>query len=201
MTLVSKSTKKSIIIIISGPSGVGKDTILKQIKKNTNLYFPVTVTTRTARKNEKNGIDYKFIQKHLFNKMIQSQEFIEWAKVYEYYYGVPKNEIDYAKNNQLDIILKTDIQGAFTIKKLEPTSKTIFISPPNIKELSIRLKNRSTEDKISLEKRLQTSEYEISQSSKFDYNIVNETKNVAKTINRILNIINIETRNEFLNIK
>ena len=196
----SKSTKKSIIIIISGPSGVGKDTILKQMKKTTDLYFPVTATTRTARKDEKKGIDYKFITKDLFNKMIQNQEFIEWAKVYDHFYGIPKSEIDYAKNNQLDIILKTDIQGAFTIKKLEPESKTIFLSPPSINELSRRLKNRLTEDEISLEKRLKTSEYEISQSSKFDYNIVNETENINRTINQILDIINIETKNKFPNI-
>ena len=130
--------------------------------------------------------------------MIVEKEFIEWAKVYEHYYGVPKSEIQYAKNKNLDIILKTDIQGAFTIKEIIPESITIFLSPPNIKELSNRLNNRKTEDKISLEKRLQTSEYEMNQSSKFDYNIVNKTGKINLTIDKIIKIIDKEIKHNIL---
>ena len=126
--------------------------------------------------------------------MIDNQDFIEWAKVYDHYYGVPKSEIEYAENNNLDIILKTDIQGAFTIKKLIPESITIFLSPPSIQELSNRLKNRRSEDKKSLEKRLQISEYEMNQSTKFDYTIVNKTAEIKTTIEQIIKIIAIETK-------
>lgn len=189
-----KPIKESLIIIVSGPSGVGKDTILNYMKKTTNFYFPVTATTRPSRKNEKNGIDYKFLSINLFKKMIDNHDFIEWAKVYDHYYGVPKSEIEYAKNNNLDIILKTDIQGAFTIKNLIPESVTIFLSPPSIQELSNRLKNRMSEDKMSLEKRLQISEYEMSQSPKFDYNIVNKTAEIKTTIDEMIKIIAIETK-------
>ena len=194
----NKGIKDPLIIIVSGPSGVGKDTILNNMKKITNFYFPITVTTRPIRKNEKNGIDYKFISINLFKNMIVEKEFIEWAKVYEHYYGVPKSEIQYAKNKNLDIILKTDIQGAFTIKEIIPESITIFLSPPNIKELSNRLNNRKTEDKISLEKRLQTSEYEMNQSSKFDYNIVNKTGKINLTIDKIIKIIDKEIKHNIL---
>ena len=130
--------------------------------------------------------------------MIIEKKFIEWAQVYEHYYGVPKSEIQYAKNKNLDIILKTDIQGAFTIKEIIPESITIFLSPPNIKELSNRLNNRKTEDKISLEKRLQTSEYEMNQSSKFDYNIVNKTGKINLTIDKIIKIIDKEIKHNIL---
>jgi len=198
VTLENQGIKDPLIIIVSGPSGVGKDTILNNMKKITNFYFPITVTTRPIRKNEKNGIDYKFISINLFKNMIVEKEFIEWAKVYEHYYGVPKSEIQYAKNKNLDIILKTDIQGAFTIKEIIPESITIFLSPPNIKELSNRLNNRKTEDKISLEKRLQTSEYEMNQSSKFDYNIVNKTGKINLTIDKIIKIIDKEIKHNIL---
>ena len=194
----NQGIKDPLIIIVSGPSGVGKDTILNNMKKITKFYFPITVTTRPIRKNEKNGIDYKFISINLFKNMIVENEFIDWAKVYEHYYGVPKSEIQYAKNKNLDIILKTDIQGAFTIKEIIPESITIFLSPPNIKELSNRLNNRKTEDKISLEKRLQTSEYEMNQSSKFDYNIVNKTGKINLTIDKIIKIIDKEIKHNIL---
>jgi|TARA_Y100000994_G_C15626019_1_gene415083 guanylate kinase len=198
VTLENQGIKDPLIIIVSGPSGVGKDTILNNMKKITNFYFPITVTTRPIRKNEKNGIDYKFISINLFKNMIIEKKFIEWAQVYEHYYGVPKSEIQYAKNKNLDIILKTDIQGAFTIKEIIPESITIFLSPPNIKELSNRLNNRKTEDKISLEKRLQTSEYEMNQSSKFDYNIVNKTGKINLTIDKIIKIIDKEIKHNIL---
>ena len=194
----NQGIKDPLIIIVSGPSGVGKDTILNNMKKITNFYFPITVTTRPIRKNEKNGIDYKFISINLFKNMIIEKKFIEWAQVYEHYYGVPKSEIQYAKNKNLDIILKTDIQGAFTIKEIIPESITIILSPPNIKELSNRLNNRKTEDKISLEKRLQTSEYEMNQSSKFDYNIVNKTGKINLTIDKIIKIIDKEIKHNIL---
>ncbi len=186
--------KKSLIIVISGPSGVGKDTILNEMKKITNFYFPITTTTRTPRINEKNGLHYNFISEKLFDQMVRNKELIEWAKVYEHYYGVPNSEIEYAKNKNLNIILKTDIQGAFTIKEIFPKSITIFLSPPNIKELTDRLNNRMTENKLSIQKRLEIAKHEINESSKFDYTIVNKTDEIKMTIKQIIKIIDLEIK-------
>jgi len=171
---------KGKLIAISAPSGTGKTTIIKKVLLSfPEIAFSVSATTRAKRENEKEGKHYYFISEKEFKEKIENNEFIEWEKFYDYYYGTFKSEIENAVNNGKSIILEIDVNGALNLKKMYPDAFLIYIVPPSVEELVRRLKNRNTEDKLDLEKRISRSTMELSLKDKFDYLIENNNLNTA----------------------
>ena len=130
-----------LLIVISGPSGVGKDATLDRMKKaGLPYHYVLTATTRPKRPGEKDGVDYWFVSEDKFHQMVEKNQLLEWAKVYGNYYGVPKREIKEALKQGLDTVVKVDVQGAATIKQILPDALFIFLMPPSPEELASRLK-------------------------------------------------------------
>jgi guanylate kinase len=182
-----------LVVVVSGPSGVGKDAILNQMKERSYpFFFMTTFTTRKKRANEVDGRDYHFISEDEFQKLLNTDGLLEWAKVYGNYYGVPKSPIKQALAEGRDTIIKVDIQGAQNIKKVLPEAIFIFIMPPSTEELSIRLSKRRTETPADLNLRLKTAETELSQIALFDYSVLNPCDNVESAVQDILSILKAE---------
>ena len=186
-------SKRPLLIVISGPSGAGKDAVLTKMKElGCPLEYIVTVTTRPQRDKERNNVDYHFTSKERFQEMIEGKEFLEWAKVYGNWYGVPKKPVKQALDKGQDIIVKVDIQGAATIKKILPQAVFIFLVPPSMEELVLRLKQRHTESPFDLALRTKTAEEEIKQLSLFDYIVVNKRDGIDLAVSEIKAIITAE---------
>jgi len=183
-----------LLIVISGPSGVGKDSVLAEMKKlnNTRFHYSVTTTTRKQRPGEIDGVDYNFVTQKQFNELFDSSGFIESANVYGQWYGVPKDPLRDALRNHKDVIVKIDVQGARTIKELVPDAVLIFLNAPSKIELERRLKKRKTETLIDINRRLSTAILEMKESEWFDHVITNQTDDIKKAVVRILDLIEIE---------
>ncbi|MCL0091858.1 guanylate kinase [Dehalococcoidales bacterium] len=191
MRKVSHKAEKGLLIVLSGPSGAGKDAILTRMKElNYPLEYITTVTTRPQRAKERDNVDYHFISKEKFQEMITGNELLEWANVYGNWYGVPRQPVKQALDEGRDIIVKVDTQGAATIKKILPQAVFIFLMPPSMKALATRLKKRHTESPFDLALRLKTAEEEIKQLSQFDYVVVN--KQINQAVSQIKAIITAE---------
>lgn len=181
---------KPLLIVISGCSGVGKDTVLDEMKRSDlPFFFAITATTRTQRPGEIDGIDYHFVTLVKFEKMIEKDELLEWANVYHNWYGVPKKPVKNALKEGKDVIIKVDIQGATTIKQMEPEAVLIFISPPSMEDLRQRLITRNTESASDLEVRLRTAQKEMESLPLFDYEVINATGEMERTIAQIQALI------------
>ena len=188
MKLVKKKTAN--IYVISGPSAVGKDTIIENLQKaNNNFHFVVTATTRKPRKNEKEGINHFFYSKETFKKLIKNNDLIEWAKVYKNYYGVPKSQIFEPLKNNKDVLLRVDVQGAKRIKELIPDVILIFIKPERTESLRKRLIERGVDTTSEMDTRLKTAEREIQTSNLFDFIIVNKDGDLQYAVKKVLDII------------
>ena len=162
-----------LVIVLSGPSGTGKDAILSQLKESGYpTEFITTVTTRPKRARERDGVDYQFISPERFQEMLEAKQFLEYAEVYGNWYGVPLEPVREALEGGKDTILKVDCQGAATIKKLLPQAGFIFVVPPSMEELTARLKGRRTESDFDCDLRLKTAEEEMKQLPLFDYVVV-----------------------------
>ncbi len=183
-------TTKPLLIIISGPSGVGKDALLiKMREKGLPFFYSITATSREKRSGEVDGVDYRFIEKNDFQKMIDNGDFLEWANVYGNLYGVPKNTIKQAMAEGKDAIVKVDVQGATTIKHLEPEAISIFITPPSMQELERRLVERKTESGTNLERRLKTAREEMQSQYSFDHIVISERNEIDTALAEIETII------------
>ncbi|MBN1367231.1 MAG: guanylate kinase [Dehalococcoidales bacterium] len=184
---------RQLLVVLSGPSGVGKDAILNRMRElNCPLEFITTVTTRSRRVTERNNIEYHFVTREKFREMIARNEFIEHAEVYGNYYGVPKLPIKAALEQHQDVIVKVDIQGAQTIKRLAPQGIFIFIITPTLEELKDRLSKRHTESAFDLSLRLKTAESELEQLHLFDYIVVNRRDQIDGAVSDINAIIQAE---------
>lgn len=182
--------KKPLVIIISGPSGVGKDAILAEMKNAGKPYFfAVTATTRSKRPGEIDGVDYLFVEKEKFKRLIESNGLLEWATVYGNFYGVPREPIEIALSEGRDVIVKVDVQGASAIKSNMPQAISIFIAPPSIPELKSRLMGRKTESKDDLELRLKTAQREMETQSSFDHVVVSRNNEIHRAIAEIETIV------------
>ena len=183
-----------LLIVLSGPSGAGKDAVLNRMKQQLGypLEYITTITTRSRRPNERNDIDYHFVSSERFQEMISHKELLEWATVYGNWYGVPKQPVEQALSKGQDIIVKVDIQGAATIKKILPQAILIFLMPPSMEELVTRLKQRQTESPFDLDLRIETAEEEIEQLSLFNYVIVNRRNKIGLVVSEIKAIITAE---------
>ena len=185
--------KRPLFIVISGPSGAGKDAVLTKMKElGYPLEYITTVTTRPRRDKERNNVDYHFVSTERFQEMIEHKEFLEWANVYGNWYGVPKQPVKQALDKGQDIIVKVDIQGAATIKKILPEAVFIFVMPASMEELVLRLKQRHTESPFDLALRTKTAGEEIKQLSLFDYIVVNKRDEIDLAVSDIEAIITAE---------
>jgi guanylate kinase len=172
---------------------VGKDAVLARLKEsNYPLRYIVTLTTRTRRASERDNVDYRFISKERFQEMIDRGELLEWANVYGNWYGVPKETVKQALARGEDTILKIDVQGATTIKKIVPQAVFIFLMPPSMEELAMRLRQRYTEEPADIALRLKKAEDERKQLSLFDYVVVNRWGQIERAVVEIESIIRAE---------
>ncbi len=182
-----------ILFILSGPSGVGKGTVLAGLFKNfSGVNYSVSVTTRKPREGEIDGQDYFFVSKEEFARMRNNNEFIESARVHDNYYGTPKKYVDNVLKNNKDIILEIDIKGAEQVRKKYPDAVYIFIVPPSFHELENRLDKRGSEDKESKEIRLENARKEMKEIVNYDYIVVND--NLQNAVSKIKHIIKKEQK-------
>ena len=182
--------KAPLLIVLSGPSGVGKDAILAGMKESGYpLKYIVTVTTRSQRAAETNDVDYHFISRERFHEMVENGEFLERAEVYGNWYGIPKEAVKKALEAGQDTIVKIDIQGATTIKNIAPQAVFIFLMPPSMEELVTRLTQRRTESSFDLALRIKVAEKEIEQLPLFDYVVVNRPGEIDRAVSEIKAII------------
>lgn len=186
----SLNSPRPLLVVISGPSGVGKDTTLSMLKQcNFPFYFVVTATTRPIRPGEVDGRDYHFISMGEFAEMIDQGELLEYAVVYGDYKGIPKKHVRQALASGLDVIMRIDVQGAATVRKLVPNAVTIFLTAESEEELVRRLQERKTEDAGKLRMRITTARQELKRVGEFDYVVVNREQMQEETVQKVLSII------------
>ena len=190
-----QATHSPLLLVLSGPSGVGKDLLLSRLREAGRPYhFTVTATTRTERSGERDGVDYNFVSSNQFEAMIANDELLEWAAVHGNYYGVPKAQVRDALGRGQDVILKIDVQGAATVRRLAPEALFIFLAPPSDAELERRLRGRRSESEASLATRIEQAQYELLEASKFDYTVVHHTDATDDAALEIEDIIRREHR-------
>lgn len=181
---------KGLLIVISGPSGVGKGTVCDTLTKRDDLFISISATTRSPRKGEIDGKNYYFITENEFKKRIENNDFLEYAHVYGNYYGTPKSKVLEKLNAGKDVILEIDTQGALQVKKSYEEGIFIFIVPPSMNDLKDRIVNRGSETKQSLEIRLKSAYNELKLLSQYDYAVTNDI--VENAVSKIECIINAE---------
>lgn len=188
MANILKSNNKGSLIVLSGPSGSGKDSICERLKEyNDNFWVSVSYTTRKPRKGEEDGINYYFKTKDEFEKLIEEDEFLEYAEYNNDYYGTPKSKINDYLNKGIDVILVIEVQGALKIKHIMPEATFIFIMPPTMKDLVLRLKKRGTETDDKILMRFKKAYQEINELTKYNYIVVNdELDKATKKVNSII---------------
>ena len=186
-----KTNNKGLLIVVSGPSGAGKDTICqKLIKENSNIWMSVSMTTRKPRPLEKDGVDYFFVSSEEFENKINDNTFLEYASYNDNYYGTPKDKVEEKLNEGKDVILVIDINGAINIKKIIPSALFIFIMPPDMETLKNRLIGRKTESKDKVVQRFITAYNEVNNYKKYNYVVVNDK--VEDAVNKVKSIIQSE---------
>ncbi len=179
-----------LLIVISGPSGVGKDSVVQRmVERGFPFHFVVTATTREKRANEVHGRDYWFLSKDEFAHMIEENELIEYAIVYGDYKGIPKAQVREALASGKDVIMRLDVQGAESVRKLAPEALLIFITCESEEELERRLRERKTETADSLSLRIATARKELQRLDAFDYVIVNQDFHLDDTVDKVRAII------------
>jgi guanylate kinase len=185
--------QEPLLIVISGPSGSGKDTVMKQMQaRGLEFHFVVTATTRERRPGEVHGQDYWFVSEADFARMIEHNELLEHALVYKEHKGVPKEQVRKALASGRDVVLRLDVQGAETVKQLVPDALLIFIAVDNEEELIHRLKERSTETPEEFALRIATARNELKRVTAFDYVIVNHEDQLDHTVDVVRAIIEAE---------
>ena len=195
--MATRITPNPLLLVLSGPSGVGKDLLLTRLREAGRPYhFTVTATTRPQRSGEHDGIDYHFVSTRQFESMIANEELLEWANVFGNYYGVPKSQVMDAMARGQDVILKIDIQGAETVRGLAPDALFIFLAPPSDEELERRLRGRNTESDDALNTRIEQARHELQEAENFDYTVVHHTDATDKAALEIEDIIRFERDRE-----
>lgn len=171
---------RGLLIVISGPSGAGKGTICKSfMERNNNVALSVSATTRAPRQGEVEGVNYYFMPKEQFKEKIEANDFLEYAEVYDNYYGTPRSNVEGILESGKDVILEIDIQGALKVKENTEEGVFVFILPPSMEELKQRIINRGSETQESLMKRFKSAYKEINFISKYNYAVVNDKVETA----------------------
>ena len=187
---MTESEKQRKLIIISGPSGVGKSTICKQVVEKLSAFLSVSSTTRPQSESEEQGCEYNFLSRREFEEMIPNDAFLEYAEVFGNYYGSPTEPVDEALAAGRIVILEIDVQGASRVKKVRPWVKTIFILPPRTKDLRERIDGRGRgEDEETKKRRLETASREIAAAwQHYDYMVIND--DLDQAVQEVIDIIN-----------
>lgn len=188
-----RANKRPRLFVISGPSGVGKDSVIERLRDlYPDIHFAVTATTRPRRPGEIDGIHYYFLDEETFQARELEREFIETAVVYSNHYGVPRTPVRQALERGQDVIVKVDIQGAASIRELAPDATYIFLAPESMTELLRRLRSRKTDDPDVLMQRFGAASRELLHAKAFDYVVFNEMERLASAIEHISSIIDAE---------
>jgi guanylate kinase len=179
-----------LLVVLSGPSGVGKDSALMRMRElGFPFHFVVTATDRPQRPGEINGVDYHFVTTIQFEKMIAEHELLEWARVYNDYKGIPKWDVRNALRSGKDVILRIDVQGAMTVKRLAPEAVLIFLAPSHMQDLRQRLQWRRTDSPDQIERRLEKAAWELETIEQFDYVVINPPAQLDTAVGQIRSII------------
>ena len=191
----AKAGATPLLVVMSGPSGVGKDAVLEEMRRShPELHFTITATTRAQRPGEVDGRNYLFMPEADFKEQLAAGELLEHAEVYGRWYGVPRGPLRRALAEGKDVVLKVDVQGARTIREAAPDALLIFLVAPSMEEQERRLRERKTESPEDLERRISTAREELDAAEEFDHIVVNETGAVDKTVARVLEIMAEERR-------
>lgn len=184
-----------IVVVISGPSGVGKDVMIERMIESDRIgfHFTVTATTRDPRPGEVDGINHHFVTVDDFVNLISADNLLEWAQVYGNYYGVPKQQVREALTNGNHVIIRVDVQGAKRLREMIPEALMIFIIPPSLDVLKSHLKKRGVDTETEMTQRLEAASEEISQASLFDFTVTNEEDRLDDTVNQVVGIIESES--------
>ncbi len=186
-----RNKKRGMVIVVSGPSGVGKTTICRQIlKKDRKIKYSVSATTRPPRKGERNRHDYIFISRKQFENWIKKGKFLEYARVHQNLYGTPKEFIFSNLRRGFDVMLDIDVQGARTLRKRFSNGVFIFVAPPSIEELSNRLRKRGADSPLTIQQRLNVARRELKERKKYNYIIFND--NINEAVDLFMSIIKFE---------
>lgn len=173
-------SKKGLLILLSAPSGTGKGAVIKKlIEKDDNIKYSISATTRSPRCNEVDGVNYFFVSREEFEKMIINKELIEWDEYVGNYYGTPKKFIEKMTAEGKDVILEITVEGALNVKEMWPDSVMIFLLPPNMEELRKRISGRNTENESTINKRMQKAESELEYVSHYEYVVINDDLEIA----------------------
>jgi guanylate kinase len=193
MPTVHHGSRHPLVIVLSGPSGVGKDATIARIREiGVKFHYVVTATTREKRPGEVDGTDYFFLNSSDFQKGIERDDFLEYAEVYGNFYGVPKKEARQSLQRGHDVIIKVDVQGAATLKKKIPDAVFIFLLTPSLEDLLARLKARNADSEVAMSTRMCKAEDELKCLPLFDYCVVNHTNDLDRTAEAVAAIIKTE---------
>jgi guanylate kinase len=166
---------EGILFILSGPSGVGKDTILRRVIPRLSLIrTSISITTREPRPHEKEGIDYFFVTNEKFATMLEQGDMLEHAAVHGHFYGTPRSWVEEELNKGMDVILEIDVQGALQVRREFPGAILLFLAPPSWDELERRLRRRKTEDELTIHKRLENARHEMERIENYEYLVIND---------------------------
>ena len=187
-----KLNERGLLVVLSGPSGVGKGTVRRALFQlpHHDLVYSVSMTTRAPRQGEVEGVDYYFVDKETFLKRIKENKFLEWAEFVGNYYGTPRDKVEEQLDKGKEVVLEIEVEGALQVRKQMKEAVFIFLVPPGKKALYERLKNRGTEALEMIEKRMKKAESEFLLAHKYDYIVVNDEVNNAA--DRIMAIIRAE---------
>lgn len=201
-----KLNSQGLLVVISGPSGVGKGTVRKALFRRSghDLVYSISMTTRKPRNEEKDGVEYYFVSKEKFQEEIASGNLLEYAEFCDNYYGTPLDKVQEQLDKGQEVVLEIEVQGAMQVKEKMPEAVYIFIAPPSMKALKERLQNRGTESKEVIEKRLIKAQSEIKVASEYGYIVINDdVENAADKIMAIIRAEHARTKrvlNEYLKL-
>ncbi len=181
--------KKGILLVVSGPAGCGKGTVLAHVMKSEGYCYSVSATTRSPRPNEVNGVNYFYISKEEFEQKIENGEMLEYTEYVGNYYGTPKDYVEACLNAGKNVILEIETEGAMNVKRIYPEALLIFIAPPDVKTLEARLRGRGTEDEATIQRRMAKAKHELTLIDEYDLSVVNVEGDPRVAANIILQAV------------
>lgn len=190
---MTKLTDKGILLIVSGPAGTGKGTVVKAVADSSDSYsLSVSATTRSPRVGEVDGVHYHFLTRECFEKKIEKGEMLEYAEYVGNYYGTPKDRVVELLDKGINVILEIEVVGAMKVKALMPEAVTVLLLPPNFEILEARLRGRGTNTEEDIQRRMKKAREEVNHLSKYDYVVINQTGGVAEAAQQIRSIVDAE---------